>query len=191
MKRNIYEFSDKSKKEIVVASDSNKLIKALEKLADKEEAELCLLRKDTPDIIVFSGNVRIVDREFLGREAWDVFCEYLKDVNTDWEVSDFTEAELAERLDIYFEGTYDRTPLIIIDEKSEFALPRYTKGDVFYIKKDSVELITALVRRIIKNSESQSSKVRALTAEEKKEIQTQKQKEYLSKEEKSEFEKSN
>lgn len=44
----------------------------MEKIAAEEKGQLCLIRPQTPDIIVFSGNIWIVDRNYLGLKAWRI-----------------------------------------------------------------------------------------------------------------------
>ena len=35
-----------------------------------------LERANAPDIIVFSGNIRVKDREYLGEKAWNNFVSF-------------------------------------------------------------------------------------------------------------------
>lgn len=161
-KRRLNEFPEKNKKQIVVAADDVKLIESLKRLDEK--AQLCLVRANTPDIIAFSGNIRIIDREYLKEKAWNDFCEFLRMVNDDAKypiVDDDGEILIDE-------PTYDEVPILIIDENKQFKKPSYAKGGVYYIKKEATELIMALVRKKLKNSKPKDIMIRCCLKEDYK-----------------------
>ncbi len=142
-----------AKKQIVIVSRNYKLLAALSELAEQENAQLRHARQGTPDVLVFSGAVKIIDRPYLGEETWETFCEYLEQVND--------EAEfplLDEQGEIIFEEPiYDETPLIIIDSDPAntrliFLEPKHPIGCVYYIEQQSVELILHLTRKLVRGS---------------------------------------
>ncbi len=99
------------KKQIVIVSRNYKLLAALSGLAEQENAQLRHARPGTPDVLVFSGAVKIIDRPYLGEEGWETFCDYLEQVNDN---AEFPMRD--EQGEIIFEDPiYDETPLIIID----------------------------------------------------------------------------
>ena len=63
-------------KQIVVAADDVKLIDSLERLAANKKAQLCLVKDNAPDIIAFSGNIRIIEREYLKEKPWNNFVSF-------------------------------------------------------------------------------------------------------------------
>lgn len=150
-RRTPFQLPHEDMKQIIAVTDNEKIIAGLEAVARKEGAQLCLVRPETPDIIVFSGNVRVVDREYLGKESWDMFCEYLSMVNTGEEYP-----IIDENGEVLIEApVYDRTPIIIIDESSMVRLsPENALGKVYYMKKQAHEFIGARVRKILRESPS-------------------------------------
>ena len=142
-----------TKKQIVIVSRNYKLLAALSELAEQENAQQRHARQGTPDVLVFSGAVKIIDRPYLGEEAWETFCDYLDQVNG--------EAEFPIRNEqgeiIFEEPIYDETPLIIIDSDPAktrliFQEPENREGGVYYIGQESVELILHLTRKLVRGS---------------------------------------
>ncbi len=141
------------KKQIVIVSRNYELLAALSELADEENAQLRHARPGTPDILVFSGVVKIIDRPYLGEKVWKTFCDYLEQVNeeTEFPIRD-------EQGEIIFEDAiYDETPLIIIDgdpanTRLVFQEPDNKEGSVYYIEQESVELILYLTRKLVRGS---------------------------------------
>jgi|GEM_PF-2946413 len=148
-----YDYPQEPTKHIVAVTKNYVLLEALKDLAQKDKAYLRRARPETPDIIVFPANVKIIDRGYLGEESWEAFCEYLAQVNDD---ADFPgEEEDGEVL--FEEDIFDDTPLIIIDDSKkvsgkEFEKPQKAIGKVYYLGKEEVNLIVQLTARILKNS---------------------------------------
>ncbi len=139
------------KKQVVVVSNNYKLLLALNDLTDKENAQLRHARSKTPDILVFSGTVKIIDRLYLGKKDWETFCDYLEEVNSDCDLPVYDENNEI----LYSEPIFDDTPLIIIDDahinKDEyFKHPNKAKGGVYYIDQHSIELIIHLTRKLLR-----------------------------------------
>ena len=163
-----------AKKQIVIVSRNYKLLAALSELAEQENAQLRHARPGTPDVLVFSGAVKLIDRPYLDKESWETFCDYLEQVNG--------EAELAIRNEqgevIFEEPIYDETPLIIIDSDPAntryiFHEPDNKEGDVYYIGQDSVELILHLTRKLVRgSSEEGASMVKAVEGPEGERLDT-------------------
>ena len=80
-KINAYEESNAGHKQILTVSNNQVLIKKLEQLAGKENAQLRLGRAETPDFVVFSAHVRIIDRNYVGQKNWDFFCSWVEELN--------------------------------------------------------------------------------------------------------------
>ncbi len=146
------------KKQVVIVSHNYTLLAALSDLAEQENAQLRHARPGTPDIVVFSGAVKIIDRPYLGEEAWETFCEYLEQVND--------EAKFPIRNEqgeiIFEEPIYDETPLIIIDSDPAntrliFQEPDNKEGAVYYIGQQSVELILHLTRKLVRGSNEEGA----------------------------------
>jgi len=137
------------KKQILVASGNYRLLTRLNCIAEQEKAQLRHARPDTPDIFVFSASVRVIDRHYLGREAWEDFCDFLYEVNS---------CELhEEELDEWEESGYDDTPIVVVDSdaenlQTEFSYPHSALGSVYYFKPASLELIANEVCRLLRKS---------------------------------------
>ncbi len=148
-------------KQVVLASDDEDLKKALDAMATDEDAEVRLIRPDTPDIVVFSGCVRVVDRRLVGDETWSVFSEYIDEVND----PDQDPVIVDEDGEVLLDGPlYDEVPLVVTDGSSDsrrFSIPRHMRGSVHYIDGRAVELVVQLVRKILRDSDAQASHVRA------------------------------
>lgn len=163
--RNLSISPDPSCRQILLASDNKKLIKALSELAEQKQAQVCLLRPKTPDI-VFKGNVRVIDRHYLGHEHWEIFCSFLAEVNKeeDYPLLDEDGEVLCE------EPLYDEIPLIIIDNNPEkgsleFSYPLEARGEVLLIDQDSIEEILKNTTRLIRDSQPIVSGARAVEEE--------------------------
>lgn len=152
------------KQQLVVVSGNYKLLAALSDLAEEEGAQLRHARPGTPDILVFSGAVKIIDRTYLGEEAWESFCEYLEQVNDDAE----NPIRNVQGEIIFEEPIYDETPLIIIDSDPAntrliFQEPDNKEGGIYYIGQQSVELIFPLTRKLVREiSEKGACMVKAV-----------------------------
>lgn len=105
-----YEYPE-AKKQIVIVSRKYKLLAALSELAEQENAQLRHARPGTPDVLVFSGAVKIIDRSCLGEKVWEIFCDYMEQVNEETKFPICNEHGEV----IFEEPIYDETPLIIID----------------------------------------------------------------------------
>ncbi len=156
---------DPTCKQILLASDNTKLIKALSDLAEQEQAQVCLLRPNTPDI-VFSGNVRVIDRHYLGHDCWESFCDFIADgtKKEDYPILDDDGEVIIE------EPLHDEIPLIIIDNKPEeegleFSYPEETRGEVLFINQDSIDDILNDLARLLHNSQPIVSGTRAVEEE--------------------------
>ena len=150
------------KKQVVVVSNNYKLLLALNDLIDKENAQLRHARSKTPDILVFSGTVKIIDRSYLGNRDWETFCDYLEEVNSECDLPVCNENKEV----LYSEPIFDDTPLIIIDDaknnKDEyFKHPHKAKGGVYYIDQHSIELIIHLTSNLLREGSFFVSRVKA------------------------------
>ncbi len=158
-----------TRKQLLVVSDNYKLLAALTEMADKENAQLRHARPNTPDIIVFSGAVKVIDRHYLGKDSWETFCDYLAQVNEGYVGSDVTgNNSNAHNKSDEDEVIYDDTPLILIDKKIgradnyEFIPPANALGEVKYIDRDSVQLIVQAARSFLLKNNCLVANVRAL-----------------------------
>lgn len=155
---------DPSCRQILLASDNIKLIKALSEIAKQEQAQICLLRPNTPDII-FKGNIRIVDRHYLGYEWWEIFCDFIAEGtnNEDYPILD-DNGEV-----IFEEPLYDKIPIIIIDNKTEegleFSYPEEARGEVLFIDQDSIDEILKNTARLLHDSQPIVSGARSVEKE--------------------------
>jgi len=150
------------KKQVVVVSNNYKLLLALNDLTDKENAQLRHARSKTPDILVFSGTVKIIDRLYLGKKDWETFCDYLEEVNSDCDLPVYDENNEI----LYSELIFNDTPLIIIDDAKNnrnevFKHPHKAKGGVYYIDQHSIELIIHLTRKLLREGSFFVSRVKA------------------------------
>ena len=131
-----------NKKVVLVVSDDLELIEALEEVCKKTGVLLRYARPLTPDILVFSANIKVIDRFVLGEENWNLFCDYLEDIN---------DAETAPP----DEEIFDKTPLIITDKagEGEFKELRNEEGYVKNIDGNARELIGKMVEKVLIHSE--------------------------------------
>lgn len=148
-------------KQVVLASGDDELKSALDAMAIEEDAEVRLIRPETPDIVVFSGCVRVVDRRLLGDEAWSMFCEYIDEVNDPGQ----DPVIMDDDGEVLLDGPlYDEVPLVVTDvdpESERFPAPRHMRGRVHCIDGRAVELIVQLVRKILRESDAVAGHVRA------------------------------
>lgn len=148
-------------KQVVLASNDEDLKNALDTMATGEDAEVRLIRPDTPDIVVFSGCVRVVDRRLVGDETWSMFSEYIDEVND----PDQDPVIVDEDGEVLLDGPlYDEVPLVLTDGDSDsqrFTIPRHMRGSVFHMDGRAVQLVVQLVRKILRCSDARASHVRA------------------------------
>ena len=141
-----------NKKQILTVIDNKELLDALIQLANQENAQVRSCRPNTPDIIVFSACVKIIDREYLGIESWKNFCEYLEDVN-------YKEPVLQEE-----KGIYDDTPIIIVDvmeDSEDYSKPECAIGAVRYIEQSNIEEIIEASRYYLKKCNITAAPIKA------------------------------
>lgn len=160
--RTPFEYPARGLKQITAVVNNARLINALEETAEKEKVQICQARPHTPDIIAMSGNLRIVDRKYLGQESWNDFCEYLRQTN-----QEMAYPLLDNQGEILIDESYvDDTPLLIVDnlekENHNFSDLENVLGKVYYINQKSTELITACVRKILRNSIPECGMVKAI-----------------------------
>ncbi len=131
-----------NQKVVLVVSDDLDLIETLEEACKKTGALLRHARPLTPDILVFSANIKVIDRLVLGEENWNLFCDYLEDIN---------DVETAPP----DEDIFDKTPLIITDKtgEGEFRELRNEEGYVKKIDGDARELIGKMVEKVLLHSD--------------------------------------
>ncbi len=166
-----------TRKQLLVVSNNYKLLAALTEMADEENAQLRHARPNTPDLIVFSGAVKVIDRQYLGKDSWETYCDYLSQVNEGYVGSDVTgKISNAHNKSDEDEVIYDDTPIILIDkmigmvDNYEFIPPAHALGEVKYIDRDSVQLIVQATRSFLRKSNSLVATVRALRDGEFKEF---------------------
>ena len=135
-------------KQIALVSDSEKLKTALVHLAEREMSQVRLCRPKTPDIIVFSATVRVVDRELLGRDSWNVFCAFIDEMNNPEVEYPIVDEHGEVVLEYPF---YDEIPLVIIDHLGyEHPLPHHLRVKAHFIQREATDLIVQLVRNILR-----------------------------------------
>lgn len=145
--RTPFELPREGAKQILAVLEHPRLIEVLTALAQAENAQLCLLRPKTPDLIAFSGNLLVVDRHCLGSEHWDIFCEFLAEVNR--ENGPPQDEEECDSMDCL----HDAAPIIIVDKQEQsFSPPTHARGPVFFLNQDAPELVKALVRRLLRST---------------------------------------
>ena len=135
-------------KQIALVSDRDELFHALFHLAEREMSQVRLCRPETPDIIVFSATVRVVDRELLGRDSWNLFCTFIDEMND----PDVEYPIVDEHGEVVLEyPIYDETPLVIIDHLGdEYPLPRHLRVKVHFIQREATDLIVQLVHNLLR-----------------------------------------
>ncbi|NLL86265.1 MAG: VWA domain-containing protein [Syntrophomonadaceae bacterium] len=144
--------------QIVVVLDNLCLVEELMELAEKEEAQLRHARPGSPDIFAFSADVKIIDRPLLGEEAWEDFCAYLAEVNS--------QSQIISNIpgDFSIEGSSrDDTPLIIVDNLpyDSVAFSRPPTNSIYRVPVWNSEEICRIVKECIQNK-SPVSQVRAV-----------------------------
>ena len=169
--RSSYELPERGLKHIIAVINHKPLINILKDIAKEEQAQLCLARPNTPDIIAMSGNLRIVNRQYLGKRSWNNFCEFIKQTN---QTMDYPLLDDGGGL-IIDEFYIDDTPLLIVDENNEKINHNFSKlenmiGEVYFINKNSTDLIAALVKKILKNNSPRGGMVRAVFEDERKRL---------------------
>lgn len=90
--------------------ENNELKCELEKFAIKEGYKLIIGDPGTPDILAFGSFVKIIDRQFLGKETYDIYLDFVDEINNRTDKDD----ELYSR---------EETVLVIIDNRRELVLP--------------------------------------------------------------------
>ncbi len=134
---------------VVVASDDFRLLDELYGAAYELDGHVLLASPDTPDVIVYGGCVKVIDREFLGRKAWESFCAYLRECNEP--VGDGPDEEVAAWLQ---DIGPDETPLLIIDNASEdFSQPEAAAGEVVWMGKSAACLIASVAQQTLRGED--------------------------------------
>lgn len=156
------QFPGEPRKIVLAAFDNPELLKDLGEVARGENARVRLARPQTPDIIPFPGNVKIIDREYVGLEYWEAFCEFLEQVNQEPPSPKYEEDKETPGA----EELLDETPLIIVDRDLERTRQIYEHSEgalapVHYIQQDSVELIVHLTSQILRESQPIDCNVKA------------------------------
>jgi len=140
------------RKLILLVSRREDLIEKLLEVADKTGSELYIPRRDFSELIAWSSAVQVVDRWFMGEDNWSVFCEYLRQVNTEEDISPIAadpDAALGQEL-------HDHSALIITDHhvnrsRERFQSPLKPPNTVFYLEGGPDDLVGELVYRILSN----------------------------------------
>ena len=153
------------KKAIMLVSKDIQLAISLQQLADEEGAYLYMPQHDYTELIAWSSKVavQVIDRWFMGRDGWNMLCDYLEEVNdtsVEYPIKD-DDGEI-----LFEEPIYDHTPLIITDwhfEKSlnEFRDPNKPKDKLFYIEGGSDDVVAKLVEYVLQGKEMDLCKIKA------------------------------
>lgn len=99
---------------IMLVSKDMQLYITLQKLVESEEVYLYMPQPNYSELIAWSSAaaVQIIDREIMGQDNWNAFCDYLEDVNQTG--VDYPERDESSEV-LFEEPHYDHTPLILID----------------------------------------------------------------------------
>lgn len=145
-KINAYEESSADYKQILTVVNNEVLIKKLEQLAGKESAQLRLGRPQTPDFVLFSAHLKIIDRNYIGQKNWDFFCSWVEELKLNSLSLIIAEQNLAENNKRYRE------------------LPPEVTG-VKYIEHQNYDLIVETAKEMLEESDKDIAAVKGVRAD--------------------------
>lgn len=158
MKENDYVQSDD--RLVMLISDRIDLAKVLLGVAEQTGCKLFIPDSDFTELIVWKSEVQIIDRWYMGEKSWNMFCEYLYEVNKldKYPIKDENGEILIE------EPLHDYTPLVIIDNNlrksfETFRAPFKPSEFVFCVGGGPDDLIKELVLRLIRDGKADLSSV--------------------------------
>jgi len=158
MKENNYVQSDD--RLIMLVSNRIDLAKVLLDVAEQTGCKLFIPEPNFTELIAWRSEVQIIDRWYMGEKSWNMFSEYLHEVNKldKYPIKDENGEILIE------EPMYDYTPLIIIDNNLRksceiFQSPFKPSEFVFYVEGGPDDLVKELVLRLIRDGEADLSSV--------------------------------
>ena len=98
---------------IMLVSGRIDLARTLLDAAEKMGCSLYIPEPDCTELLVWKSEVQVIDRFYMGEEAWEMLCDFLEDVNKDSPDDYPLRGEDGEIL--LEEPLYDTTLIIIID----------------------------------------------------------------------------
>ena len=129
--------------------DNVSLKNCLQNWAQDNDYRLIWGQPNSPDIIAFPCIVIIVDRNYLGLNAYENYLEYTKEVNEPFELSELSEDESNDVKLIEALTSKDDTVCIIIDNLRNIEHPML--DNVFQInpkQNKAFKWITAIIQSI-------------------------------------------
>lgn len=79
MKETDYVQSDD--KLIMLVSNRIDIAKVLFEVAEQTGCKLFIPEPDFTELIAWRSGVQVIDRWYMGEKSWNMFCEYLREVN--------------------------------------------------------------------------------------------------------------
>lgn len=148
--------------QIIVVLDNLLLVEELMEMAQREGFTLRHARPGSQDIIAFSGHVKIIDRQLLGKNAWDDFCASLAEVNNEPEYPNLNKQGEPLRDD----PVLDNTSIIIVDNDPSDSLTfgRPKTSEIYKVPAWNSEEICSVVKGCIKK-EIPATRVRTVNLE--------------------------
>gem|GEM_PF-670072 len=141
---------------IFVVLQNIELVGTLLDVARDAGAHVFFGEPDSPDIIAVPSDIRVVDRNLLGEEAWNAYCSYLDEVNDDaaYPILDETGEVLIR------EPLREDVPIIIVDSElpqsiNKFTKPNKPEGCVHYISPWLPDLVVEKVREVLTSQDGQ------------------------------------
>jgi hypothetical protein len=135
---------------IMLVSPNPELIEYMDKIANDTGGRLVINRWDYSRLIAWRSHVQVIDRDYMGKEEWEMYVDFLRDVN---QIEEYPiKADDGEIL--FEEPYYEHSPIVITDisilrSEKEFSVPLKPREVQFFVEGGYPLLVGEIVRRAI------------------------------------------
>lgn len=148
--RNKFSLLSRNKLIILISKDLE-LMELMLQISGDKGYQLYMPDSNFIETITRPCALQIFDRSDLGKEAWDAYCEYLRNVNDESDTYPIMEEKSEDQPK---ESTYDHSPLIIVDKllhitSKEYQDPIKPIGRVFHLGGTPIDLIEVIANKLL------------------------------------------
>ncbi len=132
---------------IQVVTDNLEVAGALVDVGHELDATVHFPDYPYTDLIALSSSLLVVDRNVMGKEAWQTFCGYRQEERAAYVPKGTPEG----RGPAEYHGLY--TPMVILISRrgEDFPRPPASPGQLFYVEKFSDDLVAELARELLRH----------------------------------------
>lgn len=134
---------------VIVVSPDLDLIAELLDISKRYSFRLLVPDPPFDELTTMRGEAHIVDRWYMGREAWDYYCDYLDSVAAG---QSHPRSTVIGQESLLPESTLDDTPLIVTDWRmdrsvQEFRNPNKPEDSVFLVTGGPIDVVALIVEK--------------------------------------------